>query len=94
MPGEKLVIVNRSFWPVYPVIGEALLRFAEQAAANNVSVSVILQDHADIRSRLAEENRGKGVCFFPVKAWTSSSSSVLARIADAIFLCYGCCVRC
>nr|WP_081593828.1 glycosyltransferase [Pseudomonas chengduensis] len=85
MPGEKLVIVNRSFWPVYPVIGEALLRFAEQAAANNVSVSVILQDHADIRSRLAEENRGKGVCFFPVKAWTSSSSSVLARIADAIF---------
>lgn len=85
MPGEKLVIVNRSFWPVYPVIGEALLRFAEQAAANNVSVSVILQDHADIRSRLTEENRGKGVCFFPVKAWTSSSSSVLARIADAIF---------
>ncbi|CAM3789955.1 glycosyltransferase [Ectopseudomonas alcaliphila] len=85
MPGEKLVIVNRSFWPVYPVVGEALLRFAEQAAANNVSVSVILQDHADIRSRLAEENRGKGVRFFPVKAWTSSSSSVLARIADAIF---------
>lgn len=58
MPGEKLVIVNRSFWPVYPVIGEALLRFSEQAAANNVSVSVILQDHADIRSRLTEENRG------------------------------------
>lgn len=85
MLGEKLVIVNRSFWPVYPVIGEALLRFAEQAAANNISVSVILQDHADIRSRLAEENRGKGVSFFPVKAWTSSSSSVLARIADAVF---------
>lgn len=85
MSGDKLVIINRSFWPIYPVIGEALLRFAEQAAANNVSVSVILQDHADIRSRLAEENRGKGVCFFPVKAWTSSSSSVLARISDAIF---------
>ncbi len=25
-----LVIINRSFWPVYPVIGEALMRFAEQ----------------------------------------------------------------
>ena len=85
MSGDKLVIINRSFWPVYPVIGEALLRFAEQAAANNVSVSVILQDHADIRSRLSEEKRGKGVCFFPVKAWTNSSSSVLARVADAVF---------
>ena len=43
-----LAILNRSFWPVYPVIGEALLRFAEKAADQN-KIAVILQDHAGIR---------------------------------------------
>lgn len=28
----KIAIINRSFWPVYPVIGESLLLFAEGAA--------------------------------------------------------------
>lgn len=80
----KLAIVNRSFWPVYPVIGEALLRFAEKAA-DNTDVSIIMQDHADIRARLVEEDRGRGVRFYPAKAWTTSSSSVFARALDAVF---------
>lgn len=79
-----LAIINRSFWPVYPVIGEALLRFAEKAADQN-KIAVILQDHAGIREQLARHGRGKGVRFFPCKAWTTSASGVLRRIADAVF---------
>lgn len=81
----KLAIINRSFWPVYPVIGEALLRFAERAVKQNHSVSVIMQDHAGIKAKLAEAQRGEGVRFFPAKAWTDSASGVLLRAFDAVF---------
>lgn len=79
-----VAIINRSFWPVYPVIGEALLRFAE-GAADQCRVCVIMQDHADIRAKLEEHKRGKGVEFFPGKAWSSSGSSIIVRILDAVF---------
>jgi len=81
---SDLAIINRSFWPVYPVIGEALLRFAENAAGE-LRVSVIMQDHADIRSQLSEQGRGKGVAFYPCKAWTTSASGIARRIMDAAF---------
>ena len=79
-----LVIVNRSFWPVYPVIGEALLRFAERAAGAH-RVGIIMQDHVGIRAKLAEHKRGEGVKFFPCKAWTTSASGIFRRIVDAAF---------
>jgi hypothetical protein len=81
---SDLAIINRSFWPVYPVIGEALLRFAESAAAHQC-VSVIMQDHAGIRSQLARHGRGEGVNFYPCKAWTTSASGIACRIMDAAF---------
>lgn len=79
-----LTIINRSFWPVYPVIGEALLRFAEGASAHR-RISVILQDHAGIRSELARHGRGESVQFYPCKAWTTSASGIIRRILDAAF---------
>ena len=81
---EKLLIINRSFWPIYPVIGEALLRFAEQHAAQH-EVGVILQDHASIRHQLSLHKRGQGVNFYPCKAWTVSGSSIFKRALDAVF---------
>lgn len=81
---EKIAIINRSFWPIYPVIGEALLRFAESESKNS-DVSVIMQDHSGIRSQLLQHQRGKGVDFFPCKAWSVSGSGILRRILDAIF---------
>ncbi|HET8800793.1 MAG TPA: glycosyltransferase [Marinobacter sp.] len=81
---SDLAIINRSFWPVYPVIGEALLRFAESAAAQR-RVSVIMQDHAGIRSQLARHGRGEGVDFYPCKAWTTSASGIARRVLDAAF---------
>lgn len=81
---EKLTIINRSFWPIYPVIGEALMRLAEKQE-NDYDVSVIMQDHGDIRSHLVQHKRGEGVDFYPCKAFSTSGSGVLRRIADAIF---------
>lgn len=79
-----LVIINRSFWPIYPVIGEALMRFAEQQA-KILSVGVILQDHADIKQHLAREQRGYKVGFYPCHAFSVSGSSIVRRAVDAIF---------
>ncbi len=84
----KVAIINRSFWPVYPVIGEALLRFAEGAANQGHSVSVIMQDHAGIKGKLAEAGRGEGVHFYPAKALTTSASGVLLRACDAVFFMF------
>ena len=84
---RDFAIINRSFWPIYPVIGEALLRLAEDFSASR-KVSVIMQDHADIRSKLSAENRGENVEFFPGKAWSSSGSGVLARVLDAVYFMF------
>jgi len=84
----KLAVINRSFWPVYPVIGEALLRFSEGAANQGHSVSVILQDHAGIKGKLSEASRGDGVYFYPAKALTTSASGVLLRACDAVFFMF------
>lgn len=81
---EKVAIINRSFWPIYPVIGEALLRFSERESKYS-DVSVIMQDHSGIRSQLLQHNRGEGVNFFPCKAWSVSGSGILRRILDAVF---------
>lgn len=79
-----LAIINRSFWPVYPVIGEALMRFAEQQAKTQ-KVGVILQDHADIRAQLLKHQRGEQVSFYPAYAFSVSGSSILRRAMDAVF---------
>ncbi|MGI2168924.1 glycosyltransferase [Shewanella sp. MF05960] len=79
-----LAIINRSFWPAYPVIGEALMRFAEQQSCSQ-SVAVILQDHVGIKNHLVREKRGQGVQFYPCHALSVSGSSILRRAVDAVF---------
>jgi hypothetical protein len=82
-----LLIVNRSFWPIYPVIGEGLLRVAESLASSK-KVAVILQDHSNINKHLKEFERGAGVKFFPIRAFSNSSSRIVLRIFDAIFFSF------
>ena len=74
-----LVIINRSFWPVYPVIGEGLLRLAENLSYSK-KVAVIMQDHANIKNHLKYSKRGLGVKFFPAWAFSNSSSGFIKRI--------------
>ena len=82
-----LVIINRSFWPVYPVIGEALLRLAENIS-HSKKVAIVMQDHDNIRNHLKKNKRGSGIKFFPGKAFSNSSSSLIIRILDAIFFSF------
>ena len=42
------LIINRSFWPLYPVIGESLLRLAEKISIDK-KVGIVMQDHVDIK---------------------------------------------
>ena len=87
MDRYDLLIVNRSFWPVYPVLGEGLLRVAESFAPSK-KVAVVLQDHADIHKHLKELKRGAGISFFPIRAFSNSSSSLVIRILDSIFFMF------
>ena len=82
-----LVIINRSFWPVYPVIGEALLRLAENIS-HSKKVAIVIQDHDNIRNHLKKNKRGRGIKFFLGKAFSNSSSSLLIRILDAFFFTF------
>lgn len=81
---SDLAIINRSFWPIYPVIGEALMQLAETVSEQS-NVTVIMQDHVGIRGKLREAGRGRNVRFLPCKAWSSSASGVLVRALDALF---------
>ena len=81
-----LVIINRSFWPIYPVIGEALLRLAENISRSK-KVAIVMQDHDNIKNHL-KNKRGLGIKFFPGKAFSNSSSSLIIRILDAIFFSF------
>ena len=84
-----LVIINRSFWPIYPVIGEALMRFAEQHAQMQ-SVGVVFQNHADIKKHLACEQRGDKVGFYPCRAFLSLAVVLCDVPPTRCFLCCGC----
>ena len=87
MARYDFLIINRSFWPIYPVIGEGLLRLAEKLASTK-KVGVILQDHVGIKKKLKSENRGVGVNFFPSWTTSNSSSHILIRIIDSIFFMF------
>lgn len=82
-----LAIVNRSFWPQSQVIGEGLLQFAEQAAQRQ-SVCVITQSEDDLAALLRKSGRGRGVQVRACKAYTTSASGVVKRIAEAVFFMF------
>ena len=79
-----LVIINRSFWPTYPVIGEGLLRLAENLASCK-NVAVITQNHKNLKKKLKESKRGFGVRFYTSLAFSNSSSSLIKRVLDSLF---------
>ena len=87
MARYDFLIINRSFWPIYPIIGEGLLRLAEKLASTK-KVGVVLQDHIGIKKKLKSENRGVGVNFFPSLAISNSSSHILIRIIDSILFMF------
>ena len=87
MDRYDLVIINRSFWPIYPVIGEALLRLAESVDKSK-KVAVITQDHSNIKKHLKKSKRGMKVKFFLTWAFSNSASSFVKRILDTLFFMF------
>lgn len=81
----KVAIISRSFWPKYPVIGEALLKLAERFAENGNKVCVILQKNPDLDEMLIKGQRGTGVDFYTTPISTNSSSNIFIRTLEAIF---------
>lgn len=82
---NKFFIVSRSFWPVYRVFGEAMLRLAEKRSQAGFDVGVILQDHVGIYNKLAECERGEDIDFYPCRALSVASSSIIRRVVDSLF---------
>ena len=84
----RIAIVNRGFWPIYPVIGEGLLKFAEMAHNDGNLVSVISQGGEDLLESLRETSRGAGISYYPTKALANSSSRIIRRIFDSLFFTF------
>jgi hypothetical protein len=78
-----LAIVNRSFKYDSP-IGEGLLRLAELATAEG-AVCVITQAEGNLKRELDAAGRGQGVQIRACKAYTTSASGLIKRIAEAVF---------
>lgn len=93
---NKIAIINRSFWPKSPAIGEALLILSESLSDEH-DVLVLTQTDKDFSEKIAAANRGNGVGFLTLPALTSSSSSLLSRLAElALFSSFtftGLCIK-
>lgn len=79
---QKLMIINRSFWPRYHIVGDALLYFSEMAKRKGLDVYVVIQDPGTIQSCLSKAARGEGIKFLALKALSSSSSNLFFRIIE------------
>jgi glycosyltransferase involved in cell wall biosynthesis len=82
-----LIIINRSFLPGYPVIGESLLRLAESLTPEK-KVGLITQNQANIKEYLNKSERGKGVYFFIARSFSNSSSNLFKRMLDSFFFMF------
>lgn len=78
---DKVAIINRSFWPKSPAIGEALLTLSE-SLTDEYNVIVLTQTDKGFYESLASANRGHKVSFLTLPALTSSSSSLLSRLSE------------
>lgn len=83
-----IAIVNRSFWPQSQIIGEGLLRFAEEMVLNQ-PVTVITQTPVNLTAELLAAGRGQGVIFHAMRTRTTSSSQLFWRMLEALaFMCW------
>ena len=81
---DKIAIVSRSFWPVDPAIGEALLLLSESLTLTEQPI-VITQVAKGFEEKLKSAGRGNGVIFSTLPSLTNSSSHILSRILELLF---------
>lgn len=80
---EKIAIVSRSFWPVNPAIGEALLLLSE-SLSEQAQPLVITQVNKDFFKTVKQAERGAGVDFSTLPALTDSSSHMILRVSELL----------
>lgn len=78
-----LAIVNRSFWPDYPIIGEGLVQLAE-SYKDEAKVLVLSQGEKPLKNILKKYSRGTEVECETFLKPVDSSISLLKRIAQSI----------
>lgn len=78
-----IAIVNRSFWPDFPVLGEALLTIAEELSEEQ-KVLVLSQGVEKIQKIADSNHRGKGVHFRTFLNPPKSSFSLARRILESM----------
>ena len=80
---EKIAIVSRSFWPVNPAIGEALLLLSE-SLSEEAQPLVITQVNRGFFKTVKQAARGEGVDFSTLPALTDSSSHMILRVSELL----------
>lgn len=84
---EKLLLINGSFWPTYPVLGDALLTLAE-VASENYDVFVVLQDRVDVKQKYIESCRNHKINFRPMINLSSSKNTIFWRSFNALIFMF------
>ena len=78
-----LAIVNRTF-QYESSIGDGLLKLADLASAKG-PVCVIAQAKSNLKADLDAAGRGRGLQIRACKSYTTSASSLIKRISEAVF---------
>lgn len=82
-----LAIVNRSFWPSYPVVGEALLRLAEKIGPAK-RVVILSQGEKKLKNLFVSNNRGNYVDASTLLIPARSNISLFRRVFELLFFMF------
>ncbi len=82
-----VAIVNRSFWPDFPVLGEALLSLAESLSKDR-KVTVLSQGKAPIKETVDKLARAQNVNFETYLTPPKSSYSLIRRVIQSVMFTF------
>ena len=79
------MVINRSLWPKYSIIGSALLILLKNRSNLNAKVGLVAQCNKHNKTDLNQFKKNLGIKFFLAKAFSDSASSIAIRILDSLF---------
>lgn len=78
-----LAIINRSFWPDYPIVGEGLLQLAE-SFGDEKNVIILSQGKVRLKELLDKNARGRNVDCKTYLNSVDSSMSIIKRVFQSV----------
>jgi len=82
------IVINRSIWPKYSIIGKALLKLLHNRSVSKNKVALVAQCNKENKTDLNKYKKSSGKNFFLAKAFSDSNSSLLIRILDSLFFMF------